>query len=116
MKPYTTLAYKVVGIMVFAFATAASAQSTARTFDVSVLAAACANCHGPAGRSTTAIPPLAGQPEAHLRQQLHAFKNNPPAHTTVMDRLVAELSDEQLDALAQYFSATRPSTKAGVSP
>lgn len=116
MKPYTTLAYKVVGIMVFAFATAASAQSTARTFDVSVLAAACANCHGPAGRSITAIPSLAGQPEAHLRQQLHAFKNNPPAHTTVMNRLVADLSDEQLSALAHYFSEIDPATKAGVAP
>lgn len=116
MKPFTTFLYKVVGSLLLMFSTTVLAQSTTRIFDVSVLAAACANCHGPAGRSTTAIPSLAGQPEALLRQQLLAFKTDPPAHTTVMDRLVADLSEAQLAAVARYFSQIEITPKAGVTP
>jgi len=75
------------------------------TFDVTVLAASCANCHGTDGRSPGSIPSIAGRPESILGEQLKAFKSdNPPAGTTVMNRLAKGLSDEQLDALALHFS------------
>jgi len=74
-------------------------------FDVTVLAAACANCHGTDGRSPGSIPSIAGRPEAILKQQLQAFKSDtPPAGTTVMDRLTKGLSDQQIGALALHFS------------
>jgi len=84
------------------------------TFDVSVLAAACANCHGTDGRSPGAIPSIAGRPESVLRSQLLAFKSDtPPAGTTIMDRLTKGLSDDQINALAQHFSkiSRSPSTQ-----
>ncbi len=74
-------------------------------FDVSVLAGACANCHGTDGRSAGSIPTIAGRPEAILKQQLLAFKSDtPPAGTTVMGRLAKGYSDEQISALANHFS------------
>ena len=72
--------------------------------DVAVLAASCANCHGPDGRSTGGIPTLRGLPEAHLLQRLQAFKAGAAKDATVMTRLAKCYDDEQLKALAQWFS------------
>lgn len=84
------------------FVPAAGAQST---FDVTVLAAACANCHGPDGRSPGSIPSIAGRPEGILLEQLRAFQSDtPPANTTIMDRLAKGFNDEELVALARHFS------------
>ncbi|MCC2596686.1 hypothetical protein LKR43_10075 [Pusillimonas sp. MFBS29] len=80
----------------------AAAQST---FDITVQAGACANCHGTDGRSPGSIPSIAGRPESVLLGQLKAFKSDtPPANTTIMNRLVKGFSDEDLAALAQHFS------------
>ena len=96
---------------------AASAEQA--TFDVTVLAASCANCHGTDGRSPGSIPSIAGRPESILSQQLKAFKSDtPPAGTTVMNRLAKGLSDEQLDALALHFAqiARSPSSQEVSKP
>ena len=69
-----------------------------------MLAASCANCHGPDGRSTGVIPQLRGLPEAHLLQRLQAFKAGTAKDATVMTRLAKGYDDEQLKALAQWFS------------
>lgn len=80
----------------------AAAQST---FDVTVLAAACANCHGTDGRSSTSVPTIAGRPESILLEQLRAFQSDtPPANTTIMDRLAKGFNDDELTALARHFS------------
>ncbi|HXF89024.1 MAG TPA: c-type cytochrome [Xanthobacteraceae bacterium] len=76
--------------------------------EVSVLAGSCANCHGPDGRSPGPIASLAGRPEALLRAQLRDFKAGKVPNTTVMTRLSTGYSDEQLDALARYFSRLTP--------
>ena len=74
-------------------------------FDVTVLAASCANCHGTDGRSPGSIPSIAGRPESILLSQLKAFQSEtPPAGTTVMDRLAKGLDEQQLAALASHFS------------
>src|SRR5690625_7278827 len=99
----TTFAWSLV-----AGSTALPAAATETTFDVSVLAAACANCHGPDGRSPGAIPTIAGRPENILLKQLKAFKSdNPPAGTTIMDRLTAGCNDDQLAALARRSGERR---------
>ncbi len=81
-----------------------SAATSLRVQDVAVLAASCANCHGPDGRSTDVIPQLRGLPEAHLLQRLQAFKAGTAKDATVMTRLAKGYDDEQLKALAQWFS------------
>lgn len=90
--------------------TLARAQST---FDVTVLAGACANCHGTDGRSPGGIPSLAGRPADVLKMQMLAYKSDtPPAGTTIMNRLAKGYSDAEIDALAQHFSKISPVTKA----
>lgn len=82
--------------------TTARAQST---FDVTILAGACANCHGTDGRSPGGMPSLAGRPESVLKAQLLAFKSEtPPAGTTIMNRLAKGYTDDELAALATHFS------------
>ena len=84
------------------FTPTASAQST---FDVTLLASACVNCHSPDGRSPGSIPSIAGRPEGILLEQLRAFQSDtPPANTTIMDRLAKGFNDEELTALARHFS------------
>ena len=83
---------------------ASSAATSLRVQDVAVLAASCANCHGPDGRSTGGIPTLRGLPKAHLLQRLQAFKAGAAKDATVMTRLAKGYDDEQLKALAQWFS------------
>lgn len=105
MSTLATYSRWALGIAVLGFSALSQPIFAQKTFDVSVLAGSCANCHGAEGRSNTVIPSLAAQPEAQLREKLYAFKSDAlPANTTVMNRLVKALNDEQLDALAVYFA------------
>lgn len=74
----------------------------------SVLAGTCFNCHGTEGRSPGAIPAIAGQPYDVLLAQLQAFKAGEVPGATVMSRLAPGYTDEQLEALALYFSQVQP--------
>ena len=79
------------------------------TFDVTILAGACANCHGTDGRSPGGIPSLAGRPASVLQAQLLAYKSeSPPPGTTIMNRLAKGYSDSEIEALAQHFSKLSP--------
>ena len=70
------------------------------------LAAACANCHGTNGMSQQGMPNLAGQQRAYLVQQMQDFRaGKRPA--TIMHQLAKGYTDEQIDALAAYFSAQK---------
>ncbi|MFC6487045.1 c-type cytochrome [Nitratireductor sp. GCM10026969] len=71
---------------------------------VSALAAGCASCHGTEGRSPGAIPPLAGTPRAVLAARLSAFKAGDDPDATIMSRIAAGYSDDELEALARYFA------------
>ncbi len=64
----------------------------------------CLACHGEAGQGSGAIPPLAGRSADALYQALIDFKTGKrPA--TVMDRHAKGYSDEELRAVADYFSS-----------
>ena len=70
------------------------------------LAAACANCHGTNGLSQQGMPKLAGQQRAYLAQQMQDFRaGKRPA--TIMHQIAKGYSDEQIEALAAYFSAQK---------
>lgn len=72
--------------------------------EAQILAGPCASCHGPAGQSPGAIPSIAGLPEAELTAKLTAFRDNPPAGTTVMTRHMKGYDDGQIAALAKFFA------------
>ena len=86
------------------------AAGTALAQDVAALnlrslAATCAACHGTDGRpvSGSALAPLAGMPREAMLAQFKAFKDGTrPA--TVMHQLAKGYSDQQVEAMATYFS------------
>ncbi|HEY5635283.1 MAG TPA: c-type cytochrome [Burkholderiales bacterium] len=71
------------------------------------LAATCANCHGPDGRSVTqAVKSLAGMPKREIVDTMQAFKaGKKPA--TVMHQLAKGYSDVQIELIAAHFAALR---------
>ena len=70
------------------------------------LAAACANCHGTNGVSQGGIPSLAGEPRAQISRLMQEFRaGKRPA--TIMHQLAKGYTDEQIEALAAYFSAQK---------
>jgi cytochrome subunit of sulfide dehydrogenase len=77
------------------------------------LAESCAACHGPDGRAEAGIPPLAGNPEAVMRAQLLAFRNDEIPGATVMPRLARGFSEEELKALAAWFAGLDPEEESG---
>lgn len=87
---------------------AAAPWSAARAqgvLDVSLLAGTCLNCHVSDSKLATSIPVIAGKSEAVLKAQLLAYKSDlVPAGTTIMNRLAKGYSDDEIGALAAYFS------------
>lgn len=75
----------------------------AETAPAAQLADACSSCHGIDGRSTGAIPPLAGQSRDDLIAKLTAFRDG--ENLTIMNRLARGYSDDEIAALADYFSS-----------
>jgi cytochrome c553 len=66
---------------------------------------ACKACHGPQGISSSdTIPNLAGQKMNYLEAQLSAFKNG-DRKNNFMTVIAGQLSDADLHAFAQYWSA-----------
>ena len=92
----------VVPAMLLCVALPAHAQDRPRQ-----LASACAICHGTDGRAVTKeIISLAGRSRDDLAAQLRAFRDGRrPA--TVMHQIAKGYTDEQIDALAAYFSAQK---------
>lgn len=92
-----------MGLLLPCLAGTAGAQDLSRP-SVSVLAGTCVNCHGPNGKSSTAIPSLAGQSQERLLARMQAFKAGTAADATVMTRLMKGYDAQQIKALAQWFS------------
>jgi cytochrome c553 len=68
----------------------------------------CAACHAPDGNSVIALnPKLAGQHSEYLLKQLTNFKDGTRANA-VMSGMVANLTPEDMQNLAVYFSAKNP--------
>ncbi len=75
---------------------------------ITLLAAGCANCHGPDGHSPGAMPTIAGASVDVLKAKLLAFRKDEAPGTTVMVRLAKGFSEEELIALAEHFASLKP--------
>lgn len=83
------------------------------------LAASCAACHGTQGKAATAplragadvTASLAGVDKNHITQRLMTFKSG-AGSPTVMHRHAKGLTDNEIIALAEYFSAQANVTSA----
>ncbi|MGO4329672.1 c-type cytochrome, partial [Cupriavidus sp. M-11] len=71
-------------------------------------AAACAGCHGPAGRApaNSAVPGLAGRSRSELVRQMQDFKQG-KREATVMQQIAKGYTDQQIEAIAAWFAAVR---------
>jgi sulfide dehydrogenase cytochrome subunit len=75
------------------------------------LASNCANCHGTDGRAANgaAMPALAGLPAAYFAEQMRLFRDG-GRKATIMHQLARGYTDQEIDALAAYFSK-QPASK-----
>lgn len=95
-----------LGLAVAMLLAAGSAQAQIDPLQVRSWAAACANCHGTNGYAQKGNEPLAGANKDEMLKKLMDFKSGAkPA--TIMHQLSKGYSDEQLAALASYFSALK---------
>jgi cytochrome c553 len=67
-------------------------------------AASCAACHGFEGRSVSEVPALAGKSKSDLVKALQEFKTGASKTATVMHQHAKGYSDQQLEAMADFFS------------
>ena len=76
---------------------------------VQALAANCAPCHGPAGHpaQSSDASPLAGRPAADLERAMAAYKRG-ERPGTVMPQIARGYGDDEIAALAQWFSKGSP--------
>ena len=70
------------------------------------IAATCFICHGPNGKSTGAVPSLAGQDKEYLAAAMRDFKSG-KRDSTVMKKYALGYSDSEYDDLAAFFAAIK---------
>ena len=101
-------------IAITAAATILSAgAAVAATPDAASLATGvCSACHGPGGQSISPVfPNLAGQQAAYIMLQLDAFRSHQrgdPNAQAYMWGMASQLSDDTIQALANYYAAQKP--------
>lgn len=71
-----------------------------------VLASTCLSCHGPGGKSQSAMPSLAGMDKTYFVTQMKAFKTGQrPA--SVMHRHTPGYTDQEIEKMGEYFAALK---------
>ncbi|ETW93860.1 MAG: hypothetical protein ETSY1_37385 [Candidatus Entotheonella factor] len=70
----------------------------------SMLADACAACHGTDGKSPGAIPSIQGKKAGYIEQQLKAFKTD-QQQGTVMNRIAKGYTDQEIAAIAKHLGS-----------
>lgn len=89
--------------LLFAGALGAAASAYADT-RARFMAANCAYCHGPDGKSRGAIPSLAGLEAKYFVDQMKAFRDGSrPA--TVMQKHANGYTDAELDVMGKWFES-----------
>ncbi|MFA7349798.1 MAG: c-type cytochrome [Methylotenera sp.] len=103
---FRRLAWVMSSVMLVVSAEAVAEASSTRTAE-QIVNTVCAACHAPDGNSAISLnPKLAGQHPEYLQKQLTEFKSGKRANA-VMSGMSAGLSDEEMKALADYFSAKK---------
>ncbi len=68
-----------------------------------VLTNTCFSCHGTDGKSVGDMPTIAGKSEDFITKKLKAFKSG-ELEATVMNRIAKGFTDDEIAALAKFFS------------
>jgi len=96
----------VSGLLCVGSAEAANPQAAA-----AAAKGVCGSCHGPEGISPSnsdSIPNLAGQKEAYLANVLKAYRSKEGRDHPMMHSFAKNLSDDEIENLAAYFSSLKP--------
>jgi cytochrome c553 len=78
--------------------------------DISRTMVACVNCHGINGKgltpNTSMFPVIGGQQKDYIRRQLVNFRKGDRTNSPngIMNRITQKLTDDELEALADYVS------------
>lgn len=107
---FAALALLIAACAARAQAPAAGAADTASASALRARnwAAACAGCHGPAGRAPAGspVPALAGRGQSELVGLMQDFKQG-RREATVMQQIARGYSDAQIEAIAGWFAGVR---------
>lgn len=97
----------MIFLVVFVLSWLTSGPAAAQDVQSRDWSGACTGCHGTEGRSSGAIPAIAGIDKVKFVELMTAFRNG-TQQTTIMHQLASGLSEEQIDALGDYFSSRSP--------
>ncbi len=101
--PNHSLNLLLAGTLAGALTSMASAHADPRA---RFMAANCAYCHGPDGKSRGAIPSLAGLDAGYFVAQMKAFKDG-SRPGTVMQKHANGYTEAEYEALAKHFAAIK---------
>jgi len=95
--------------LLFLHVTQTFAQTASVPDTIAQRATACIACHGKEGRagSDGYYPRIAGKPAGYLYNQLVNFRDG-KRHYPIMTAMLANLSDDYLQEIAQYFASQHP--------
>jgi cytochrome c553 len=88
-----------IGVLSIAAAVVASAEPPAG-------AVSCSGCHPASAKVTSPVPRLAGQDRAAIVRAMQDFRSGQRAGT-VMDRIAKGFTDDEIQALAEWFAAQK---------
>jgi cytochrome subunit of sulfide dehydrogenase len=71
-----------------------------------VIASTCFICHGPNGKSSSAIPSLAGQDKDYFITAMKEFREG-KRDATVMKKYALGYTDEEYEAMGAYFAKVK---------
>lgn len=97
-----TLAFALLAAGVLGTISQAQAVDTRARF----MAANCAYCHGPDGKSHGAIPGLAGLDKGYFVDQMKAFRDG-ARPSTVMSKHAMGYTDAEYEAMGAWFAAIK---------
>lgn len=106
---YTTLKKALLGALVISASSAAFAEDKPLMTGASatMLANTCAGCHGTYGASTgPATPSIGGISNDYFIEVMAGFASGDIA-STIMGRIAAGYSEEEIEAMAGYFSGQK---------
>lgn len=97
----------LVGAVVTAGAVTLSAFALAADPSTALLSSTCYGCHGTDGSSRgPSMPSIAGMDATYFVESMQAFREGKRA-ATVMTRIAKGYTDEEIKAMAQYFSTQK---------
>ncbi len=94
----TVVAVSLIGSLAIASGVQAAGLSLG-----ALVASQCNTCHGTDGEGAQSVPRLAGLDADEIFESMKAFASGEDA-ASIMDRVAKGYSDEQLHAVANYYS------------